>query len=496
MDLNKLNARLAPRSCWQAMDMGTRLYRHWWRSAALVWLVFTGLPFLALAGLAAAWQSIWPMLLFWWLKPLWERPLLAFYSRALFGDYPSPWALLKGFRGYGLNGLFGQLTWRRLSPARGMLTGVWQLEGNRGDTASGRIAVLLRAPGQRPATLTFTVLTLEHLMTVALILLAITLAPWQFNLEFSVWFGEQSRLHWALGTLFWDLVLAVPEPLYVATSFALYLNQRTHLEGWDLQLGLTRIGKRRAALGLSRGAGALALMVLCLGGLPAPGQAEQQDSKQQAVELLASDTFMPMALREERRLKEQFRDDDGDSWWRDLLQRLIDGQRDNERGDPLALPEGLIHGIGWTLLVALLAVIAWALLRRLPGSPLRRPPTAMPVQVAGLDTRAENLPVDLAGALDDALRQGRVREALALLLRDTLVTFFRRHPTPLTPGATEQDCLRAYRQLLGYTPAVVYLERLTEAWTRTAWAHRPTTPEQVQALYDQWRGLRPAEART
>ena len=126
----------------------------------------------------------------------------------------------------------------------------------------------------------------------------------------------------------------------------------------------------------------------------------------------------------------------------------------------------------------------------------RRRPTAMPVQVAGLDTRAENLPADLAGALDDALRQGRVREALALLLRDTLVTFFRRHPTPLTPGATEQDCLRAYRQLLGDTPAVVYLERLTEAWTRTAWAHRPTTPEQVQALYDQWRGLRPAEART
>ena len=117
------------------------------------------------------------------------------------------------------------------------------------------------------------------------------------------------------------------------------------------------------------------------------------------------------------------------------------------------------------------------------------------LQVAGLDTRAENLPVDLAGALDDALRQGRVREALALLLRDTLVTFFRRHPTPLTPGATEQDCLRAYRRLLGDTPAVVYLERLTEAWTRTAWAHRPSTPEQVQALYDQWRGLRPAEAK-
>jgi len=497
MDLNKLNARLAPRSCWQAMDLGTRLYRHWWRSAALVWLVFTALPFLVLAGLASAWQSVWPMLLFWWLKPLWERPLLAFYSRALFGDYPSPWALLKGFRHYGLNGLFGQLTWRRLSPARGMLTSVWQLEGNRAATASGRIAVLLRAPGQRPATLTFTLLTLEHLMTAALILLAITLAPWQFHLEFSVWFGEQSRLHWALGNLFWYLVLAVTEPLYVATSFALYLNQRTHLEGWDLQLGLTRIGKRRAALGLSRGTGALALMLLCLGGLPAPAQANDTpgDSKQQAVELLASDTFMPMEQREERRLKERFRDDDGDSWWRDLLQRLIDGQENQDRRDPLTLPEGLIHAVGWTLLVALLAAIAWALLRRLPGSPIRRRPTAMPVQVAGLDTRAENLPADLAGALDQALRRGQVREALALLLRDTLVTFFRRHPTPLTPGATEQDCLRAYRRLLGDTPAVAYLDRLTEAWTHTAWAHRPTTTAQVQALYEEWRALRPSETR-
>ena len=93
-------------------------------------------------------------------------------------------------------------------------------------------------------------------------------------------------------------------------------------------------------------------------------------------------------------------------------------------------------------------------------------------------------------------------------LRDQLLSRIAEEPVPLRRpsqqrrwprmvlAAAEQDCLRAYRQLLGDTPAVVYLERLTEAWTRTAWAHRPTTPEQVQALYDQWRGLRPAEART
>ncbi len=505
MDLNRINARLAPRSCWQAVDFGTRLYRRWWRQGALVWLVFTALPFALLAGYGAATRSVWPMLVFWWLKPLWERPLLAFYSRALFGDYPSPWTLLRTFRSYGVNGLAGQLTWRRLSPMRGFLTGVWQLEGSKGDKASGRLSVLLRPPSQRAGTLTLTVLTLEHMMTVALVVLAITLVPWQFNLEFSVWFQEQSRLQWAFANLAWYLVLMVTEPLYVATSFALYLNQRTWLEGWDLQLGLTRIGERRRRAG--HGGAALLVLLALFGAAPHPaeaqapptGQAESASTdkdapKQQALDLLASDTFMPFEERQDRRLRESLRDDDdNDSWWRDLLEKLLERDRDNsDRDDPLSIPDTVVEGMGYLLLLVLLGVILALILQRLPGGlARRRRGPEMPVNVAGLDTRADSLPADLNQALDEELARGDIRAALALLLRDGLITLFQRHPTPLTAGATEQDCLRAYRRLLGDAPVVAWLADLIDAWTRTAWAHRPSDRERVRTLRDRWGELRP-----
>ena len=505
MDLNRINARLAPRSCWQAVDFGTRLYRRWWRQGALVWLVFTALPFALLAGYGAATRSVWPMLVFWWLKPLWERPLLAFYSRALFGDYPSPWILLRTFRSYGVNGLAGQLTWRRLSPMRGFLTGVWQLEGSKGDKASGRLSVLLRPPSQRAGTLTLTVLTLEHMMTVALVVLAITLVPWQFNLEFSVWFQEQSRLQWAFANLAWYLVLMVTEPLYVATSFALYLNQRTWLEGWDLQLGLTRIGERRRRAG--HGGAALLVLLALFGAAPHPaeaqapptGQAESASTdkdapKQQALDLLASDTFMPFEERQDRRLRESLRDDDdNDSWWRDLLEKLLERDRDNsDRDDPLSIPDTVVEGMGYLLLLVLLGVILALILQRLPGGlARRRRGPEMPVNVAGLDTRADSLPADLNQALDEELARGDIRAALALLLRDGLITLFQRHPTPLTAGATEQDCLRAYRRLLGDAPVVAWLAGLIDAWTRTAWAHRPSDRERVRTLRDRWGELRP-----
>ncbi|MFP1679098.1 DUF4129 domain-containing protein [Alloalcanivorax sp. C16-2] len=515
MDLNRINARLAPRSCWQAVDFGTRLYRRWWRQGALVWLVFTALPFALLAGYGAATRSLWPMFVFWWLKPLWERPLLAFYSRALFGDYPSPWTLLRTFRSYGLNGLAAQLTWRRLSPLRGFLTGVWQLEGSKGDKVGGRISVLLRPPSQRAGTLTLTLLTLEHLMTVALIMLAMTLVPWQFNLEFSVWFQEQSRLQWAFANLAWYLVLMVTEPLYVATSFALYLNQRTWLEGWDLQLGLTRIGERRRRAG--RGGAALLVLLALFSAAPHPAeaQASQPESrlkrdaaesastddatpKQQALDLLASDTFMPFEERETRRLRESLRDDDNEdrSWWQDLLKKLLDRDRDNsDRDAPLSIPDAVVEGMGYLLLVVVLGVILALILQRLPGAAgRRRRGPDMPVSVAGLDTRADSLPADLNRALDEELARGDVRAALALLLRDGLITLFQRHPTPLTAGATEQDCLRAYQRLLGDEPVVAWLSDLINAWTRTAWAHRPSDRQQVNALRDRWGALRPALA--
>jgi uncharacterized membrane protein len=44
-----------------------------------------------------------------------------------------------------------------------------------------------------------------------------------------------------LSLLFMFLIISIIEPLYVAAGFALYLNRRTHLEGWDIELIFRRI---------------------------------------------------------------------------------------------------------------------------------------------------------------------------------------------------------------------------------------------------------------
>ena len=97
-------------------------------------------------------------------------------------------------------------------------------------------------------------------------------------------------------------------------------------------------------------------------------------------------------------------------------------------------------------------------------------------------------------ALQDASLARSPRAALALLLRHALVALFQSHPTRLTPGATERDCLNAYRRLLGDDARVTYLGDLIRQWTRIAWAHQPVTPEQARQLLRRWQQLSSAEA--
>jgi hypothetical protein len=43
---------------------------------------------------------------------------------------------------------------------------------------------------------------------------------------------------------FYAAAIAIVEPFYVAAGFALYLNRRTLLEGWDLELAFRRLAAR------------------------------------------------------------------------------------------------------------------------------------------------------------------------------------------------------------------------------------------------------------
>src|SRR6185295_18661046 len=85
----------------------------------------------------------------------------------------------------------------------------------------------------------------------------------------------RSRAH--LLSALYCAAVALIEPLYVAGGFALYLNRRTALEGWDLEVQLRRIAQADIPQPLSAVAGLL-LLAVALGVLAAvPGPTLAQD---------------------------------------------------------------------------------------------------------------------------------------------------------------------------------------------------------------------------
>lgn len=487
MELEKASARLAPRSPWQAVDLGTKLYRHWAAPVLWVWLAFTLLPFGLLLGWSLLAETLLPLFLFWWLKPLWERPLLAWYSHALFAETLTVRQLFQRWRHYALPGLFSQLTWRRFSPNRSFNTCVWQLEGVHGNTLTQRLRALNSYPSNRAGVMTLVVLHLEQFMAMGLLALFYTLVPWQFSLEWSDWFYDQGALQTAIASATLYLVMCVTEPLYVACGFALYLNKRTWLEGWDLQLGLTRLGRHRGKYSSAAALLLLALMLPLAQPVPAASP-HHNEEQQQVITLLASPEYMPFEERIERQWKDQ--DEDSDSWlealWKFFFDNL-DEDTPETTSDPLDIPDAILWILLWTLFAGL---VVWLLIKVADqlGMGRHRPSTshAIPTHVAGMDIRRQSLPTNLREAVEDALGNNDIRLALSLMLRSALANLLQRYPVALAAGSTEQQCLRQLQATHGEPSAIHYLNTLTRAWITTAWAHRPVDAETVRSLLAHW----------
>src|SRR3989338_8086315 len=131
MRLIDASVAIRPRSAWEAMDLGVLLAKQHAGLLMASWALVT-LPIFALLC-ALLWQyPSWAVLLFWWLKPAFERLPLYILSHALFGATPSLKQALRALPGLLRPQLLASLTWRRLSPTRSFDLPVMQLEGLSG----------------------------------------------------------------------------------------------------------------------------------------------------------------------------------------------------------------------------------------------------------------------------------------------------------------------------------------------------------------------------
>lgn len=249
MRLEDVAVRLRTRSPYEAIDLGYAMTRTWWRHVFPIWAsVFVPVALLLNAVFYAF--PLLALLAMWLIIPLMDRVILHVLAGAAFGAPPTrrdTWRALPQLLRRG--GFVGAITWGRLDPARAFNAPVVQLEGQTGKAARQRRAVLAREGGSAAFWHTFISAHFVGVLLFGVYAFVELFVPGQsMSFEELLW-GETAETATAQFTYnaVYALSILALEPFYVAGGFALYLNARTVLEGWDIELALKRMASRLAS---------------------------------------------------------------------------------------------------------------------------------------------------------------------------------------------------------------------------------------------------------
>jgi hypothetical protein len=281
---------LRRRNGWEAADSGILLWRD-----NLPWVFLFFIPPLLAAALMFCciplrmplWAAI---LILWWLKPLFDRPLLHMLGVRFFEQDAPLRRLLKGLGKSLGRGLAGDLLWRRLSPRRSALMPVRLMEKLRPGEIARRRRVLQRGSLNFGCFLTLLGLGLEGMLLGGELLFFHMLSL--FPMGPAAWFLNQ----WDTDRLLffaYGINYLFTESLYVSMGFGLYINSRVEVEGWDIQLLFRAFLNRKSGRNPGRkprpAPGAALLLALFL--LPGLVRAENAAPEQALREILASPDF-------------------------------------------------------------------------------------------------------------------------------------------------------------------------------------------------------------
>ena len=463
-----LAVALRRRSPWEATDLGLAMLQRWWRPVYAAHALVVAPVALALVALGWAFDAVWAgILAFWWLEPLYDRVVLHVLSRAVFGELSRPLSVLRSWRDW-KGGLFAALALRVVvwDLARSFNLPVRQLEGSRGREARERQRLLGRRARGQAVWLTMVWLHFEAALILSAGAMAGLLLP--AGLERAP--GGEDPLLSGLAdvmkmasvsdALIYAAVILLLEPFYVAAGFGLYLNRRTLLEGWDIEVALRRIAERHAGTALSVLLMGFAFFCPCFS---EPAAAQQKSPKDEIAEVLKAPEFGH--YRETTR------------WER------IDPAKPSDAKAP---DLSFWHAIGsalakaaevalWAVAIAALGYALWWLARRLPRmDDARREGYEPPAALFGMELAPDTLPADVPEAAARLAAAGKLRDALSLLYRGALSELVHKRGVQLVAGHTEGEAVR----LAG----MPYFAALVDAWRRCAYARRIPSSEEIQSL--------------
>ncbi|QTR49817.1 hypothetical protein [Candidatus Thiothrix anitrata] len=497
MQLNDITTQIRLRSAWEAADLGLTMVQHNWRLIYLIW------TFLLLSFGLLAWvllpvdYLIYAPMLVWWFKPVFDRVLLFILSQQLFAQTLSAAQVMSALPGLLRHtGVFSALTWRRFSLSRGFNLPIWQLEQLRGEPRKQRQQLLHQQTHGHAVWLTVACVHLEYVVIFSLYALVVWLDPndyaWDYLTGIFANAFDDEVLYWGALIYFvvWLTSVWLIEPLYVAASFSLYLNRRTHLEAWDIELAFRKLAERLRQLAPSV-LGLLLVMVCGFATLtPAPLWADSATDKESvaATRLHGDEARAQIEVIMQRNEFSQVR----------KVERWTARETDEEEIDTSEWLKSLqaitasVMKIALWIAVVILVLVGIAYRRQLLAllKPLQTKTHAPPPPdiLFGMDIRPESLPDDIAAASQRLWENGQHREALSLLYRAALMRLTRHDKIAILDSHTEGDILGLARSVLS-KPRLIWLTALTGAWQQVAYAHRTPADAKVLPLMRDWQAF-------
>lgn len=479
MDLNRVPIAIRPRPSYEGLDLGFAMASRWFLTLWLLWLI-TAVP-VALGVSALCYRHpFFGLLVIWWLKPLYETPILFWISRKIFGENPTVKAVASSLYSIVKPNLLLRLTIRRFSPARSFFMPVILLENLRGKDYATRTMVL----GRRESAgfiLTMICSLFELVLFLSVMILMAGLLP-QSLLPFDLtdMLSVERPLAAAACNLVYTAAMSVIAPYYVVAGFALYLNRRTQLEAWDIELNFKRLRER-----LTRDKATVLRGLICVCTLSllsfylCPSQAAAVTKEE------ARNTIEKILDQEDFGKKETV------TYWK---LKSFEKEEKEPNESLIAFVDWLIK---WLVLIArpllwicgatllILLVYLTAKYMGLWNPPGRKREFIPPEELFGLKLTRDSLPEDIPGEVLSLLDKGDVRGALSLLYRGTLYKLIYVCFLDIPASATEGECMRLVRKKRKGEESTFFRE-LTGIWQKTAYGHIPPDKDRIHDLCKAW----------
>lgn len=502
MQLERIGVALRPRTSPEAMDLGMTMLRAHARPVWLAWFAFTLPIFLLCQGLAWLLGAPWlGLLLPWWLRPLFDRIPLYVLSRAVFEQAPTWRATLRAQWAWPWKRTLAALSYLRVDTNRSLRLPMELLEGVAAKQRRARWRVLSRPLVGVASGLTWTCIAFELTISLSLCIFAVWMLPSEslpdsmrdMNQAFTMP-AFRHALVWIVSGVTY-LSMSIVEPLYVAAGFALYLNRRTQLEAWDIDLAFRRLRQRLLEAGVAM------VLLACIVGAPSIARAaDKHADAEPAPQNIAEVFHQPVNDKDAlfaRKAAEVYRDprfgqEHKVMHW--VLKKPWDLKppkpSTDSSGGWLAifgnLGSGLLNLALWALLAAVVAALIVFAVRHLRGISMPAiKPAEKPKALRSSVVHEAPVPDDLPAAVRELWREGRRREALALLYRGSVqraAVALRMQP-PI--DATESDWLQHARSL----EDAARRERLiiiVRTWQLAAYADRYPGDADIDALLSGW----------